>query len=66
MTAGTSPASSAASPTSIGHQHEGSAMSTSDLMMPRLIGGYYPCATVFQFNAVSAVPCHVCLATLSQ
>ncbi|XP_023711942.1 paired box protein Pax-6 isoform X2 [Cryptotermes secundus] len=36
MTAGTSPASSA-SPTSIGHQHEGAAISTSDLMVPRLI-----------------------------
>ncbi|PSN30431.1 hypothetical protein C0J52_27813 [Blattella germanica] len=39
MTAGTSPASSA-SPTSIGHQHEGSGISLTsptDLMMPRLI-----------------------------
>jgi hypothetical protein len=39
MTAGASPASSA-SPTSIGHQHDGSAISTSDLMVPRLIGVY--------------------------
>ncbi|KDR17088.1 Retinal homeobox protein Rx [Zootermopsis nevadensis] len=36
MTAGTSPASSA-SPSSIGHQHEGSGISASDLMVPRLI-----------------------------
>jgi hypothetical protein len=31
------------SPTSIGHQHEGSGILTSDLMMPRLIGQCHFC-----------------------
>lgn len=45
MAAGASPASSA-SPTSIGHQHDVSGISTSDLMMPRLIGQCYFCVAL--------------------